>query len=336
MTAVMPGLAAVGGRLCTCGCDLPAHRPVAAAVYGGCTVHQACREFRPTAGNPAEDAKCGCGAGHGQHYADNGRMRGPRGCQDFHTECTRLCAHSKPRLQHRATGSGEPVVLAARVGGYSPDHGNSFPDDGVPARLLEEPLPPVDEPNEAADAVPAATRPAPPTAPAPAPAPAAESLKPSAGALPRAAAGPEVAGVAAPATSPPRTPRQPRPDTGSRDGGNGAAPAVTAVPPAAITATPRTAARAIQLTPKAHVALDQTSPTAAARRAPRPPARKATTVPASQLADAVRLVVTQAIGMYPAWYCRRCEQRRLDPGACPACHGRLEPVHVLIVPRELA
>lgn len=37
---------------------------------------------------------------------------------------------------------------------------------------------------------------------------------------------------------------------------------------------------------------------------------------------------------YSAWYCARCYQRRLDPGACPECGRALVPVHVVICPRE--
>ncbi|MET7395587.1 hypothetical protein ABZS66_19065 [Dactylosporangium sp. NPDC005572] len=59
----------------------------------------------------------------------------------------------------------------------------------------------------------------------------------------------------------------------------------------------------------------------------------------AELAEARRPDVValdgQALLAYTAWFCRRCSQRRFDPGDCPDCRRPLVPVHVLVMPREI-
>lgn len=219
---------------CTCGCDPASHRQRGAGQpAGGCLFHRTCRDFTPE--TLPNDTPCACGAPRGQHYADGGRLRGPRGCQDYHLTCTPLCGHTQLLLHNRRT---PPDDTTARPRLAQPPAPRPQPTE-VPKHLLEEPLPPEPEP-------------------VPIPAPPAVLLEQP------------------PASTPPptRLPREPRPQ----------------------------------------------------RRRP--------TAVNGELATATRTVIAAALNTYPAWYCHRCSQRRLDDGRCPSCNGRLTPVHVLIVPRE--
>lgn len=165
MTAVKPGLVAVDLEArCACRCPRSGHRMVRPGVYGACRVHRSCGTFELDESaalfRPAVDPAvvCGCGASHGQHYADNGRMRGPRGCQDFHLKCGPLCKHAAPTLHRHAHGSPEAPVLADRsvdhrVHGYNhltPKPLSAFQeplaaDDDLEVPDADEPAP-VDEP----------------------------------------------------------------------------------------------------------------------------------------------------------------------------------------------
>ncbi|MER7002238.1 hypothetical protein ABT297_04205 [Dactylosporangium sp. NPDC000555] len=335
MTATKPGLAAVVDleAPCTCRCPRSGHRLLGAGVYGGCRVHGKCQRFEldehaaaaAATLQPVDQAElCGCGARRGQHIGDDGRLRCMHcGCQDFHTVCDTSCKHRPPVLHRATVAAATPVQLREHRHGPAPQW--AAPTD-VPKRLIEEPLPPAEPEDADAPATPPADVPE-LAAPAGGPADAGEAqpAEPAAGSAPDSAVGA-------------KSPRHdPRPDTGSRDGDDADQVVTAATGAAAVTTAPEPAPAAPATAAAAASRMAARARQRAAAPAPgrkRPPA-KTTGQPSPELTAAIRLVVTQAVDMYPAWYCRRCEQRRLQDGKCPACHSLLLPVHVLVVPREL-
>lgn len=92
---------------------------------------------------------------------------------------------------------------------------------------------------------------------------------------------------------------------------------VTAVSPAAVTT-----AEAVRLTISALADLDRGAPAAI--------------IPARIIDDpTLTQVIRPCLMAYEAWFCPMCSQRRHDPGACPDCGKALQPVHVLVVSREI-
>ncbi len=335
MTAVQPGLAAADLEArCCCRCPRSEHRLLRPGVYGGCRAHSKCGTFELDESvelvRPAIDpgVVCGCGASRGQHYPDDGRMRGPRGCQDFHLKCTPLCKHALPTLRRHA--HGEPVAPAIADRSLEYQHHGYNHLTLKPASEFEEPLDDLEAPDavEPASAVESAAS-----------APAGSGDDDDAAGRP----------VEADAPAAPVVPRRPRRTPARPAAPSALGPAVVvgesdAVEEVAAADSHGPVAATAPHTPgagwaRAKAELGDMVPDLTEedlRRADEVLAAAGVRVdpPAPEPLDLTPFL-SAAVYSYAAWYCDHCHQRRHDPGACPDCRRTLQPVYVAILPREI-